>query len=99
MVSLELIDDCLLEIAIDSQRIVSVKPLFDRLTLDDLPDFGDSPALGSEHRALKSRFSAIRSKDVSQGRVHRIFPDNILAFLLVIGQRAALAIVDPSAQG
>ena len=99
MVALELIDNGLLQIPIDRQGVIFVEFLFDRLAADDLPHFGHGAALCSKQRAFQSRLAAIRSEDVRQRRVHRIRAHDVaFRIFLVERERAAFAVVNPTAQ-
>ena len=99
MVALELIDDGLLQIKIDRQGVIFVEFLLAGLAANDLPHFRHGAALRSEQRSFQPRLAAIRPKDVRQRRVHRIRAHDVaFRIFLVERERAAFAIVNPTAQ-
>ena len=99
VISFQLIDDGLLKILVDCQRVILVEFLFDGLSFDYLPDLGHGAAFGSKQSALEARLAAIRAENMGQRRVHRIFAIDLAAVVFpVVCKWPALAIINPTAQ-
>ena len=99
VVTLQLINDGLLEIPIDGKRVVFVHSPFYSFAANDLPDFRHSATFNPEQRALQSRLTTIRSEEMGQRGVHGILAhDGTARIFFIVGERPPLPIVNPTAQ-
>jgi hypothetical protein len=101
VLAFQLINGCLLQVAVDCKPHVLINLGYDALPFDNFQGIGDSTALNTKERAFQAGISEIGAKDVGHRFIHRIFARDLSVLVaLVKSQRAiqlAAAIEYPAA--